>query len=63
MYKAAILRYMARSEDTTGDSEAEMLPDERAVIAERGAELSELDDDEFVSVDELAAELDLDRDE
>jgi hypothetical protein len=53
---------MARSEDTVDDSEAEMLPDERAMIAERAAELSELDDDEFVSVDELADALDIDRD-
>ena len=54
---------MARSEDTVDDSEAEMLPDERAIIPERAAELSELDDEEFVSVGELAAELGLDCDE
>ena len=63
MYEAGIHHYMARSEDAVDDSEAEMLPDERAVIAERAAEVSELDDDEFVSVDELAEELDIDRDE
>jgi len=63
MYEAAICRRMARSEDAVDDSEAEMLPDERAVITERAAELSELDDDDFVSVEELAAELDIDRDE
>jgi hypothetical protein len=40
-----------------------MLPDERVVIAERAAELSKLDDDEFATVDELAAKISVERNE
>ena len=34
-----------------------MLPDERAVIADRAPELDELDDEEFISTDEVASKL------
>lgn len=44
--------------------EDEMLPDERAMIAERAGDLDELDDDEFLTTEEVAENLgiDLDRD-
>lgn len=54
---------MAADGDTSEDpDEGDMLPDERAVIAERASDLDELDDDEFLTVDELREKLDLDRD-
>lgn len=37
--------------------EDDMLPDERAVIAERLDDLEELDEDEFLTVGELGEEL------
>ena len=39
-----------------------MLPDERQVIAERIADLDELDDDEFLSIEVLADDLGFERD-
>ncbi|MFC7076727.1 hypothetical protein [Haloarcula halophila] len=45
---------------TPAETEAEMLPDERAAIAERGSDLDEMDD-EFLSIDELAEKLDFER--
>jgi hypothetical protein len=48
------------SDDATSDQdEAEMLPDERAVIAERASDLDKMDEDEFLSVDELREQLNL----
>ena len=40
-----------------------MLPDERAVIADRAPDLEELDEDEFLSTDEMASKLGFERDE
>jgi len=54
---------MPRSGETADDPAKAMLPDERAVIVERAAELSELNDDEFATVDDVAAELEFERDE
>lgn len=54
---------MTRSKESADDPEKEMLPDERAVIAERAAKFSELDDDEFATVNELAAKIGVERDE
>ena len=48
---------------TDGDSqraEDDMLPDEREVLPERGEQLDEIDDDELLTVDEVAENLDLD---
>ena len=45
---------------TPDSKEAEMLPDEAAVLPERGLLLDETDDDELVTVDEAADELDID---
>lgn len=54
---------MAADGDTSEDTdESDMLPDEREVIAERAPDLDELDDDEFLTVDDLAEKLGLDRD-
>jgi len=52
------------TEDELSDSpsESEMLPDEREVIAERVADLDELDAEDFLTVDELANALEIDRD-
>ena len=44
---------------TSAQRESEMLPDEKAVIAERASDLDEMDDDEFLSVDKLRDQLDL----
>jgi len=41
-------------------SEDEMLPDEREVLPERGAELDALDEKELLTVDEVAADLGID---
>ncbi|WP_324759720.1 hypothetical protein [Haloarcula montana] len=46
---------------TPAETEAEMLPDERAAIAERGSDLDEMDDEEFLSIGELAEKLDFER--
>ena len=54
---------MPRSGETADDPAKAMLHDERVVIVERAAELSELNDDEFATVDEVAAELEFERDE
>jgi len=43
--------------------EDDMLPDESEVIAERVGDLDELDAEEFLSADELADALDIDRQE
>ena len=50
---------MPRSGETADDPAKAMLPDERAVIVERAAELSELNDDDIITVDKLGVELDL----
>ena len=39
----------------------EILPDEAAVIAERAPDLEELDEDEFLSAEEMASNLGIDR--
>jgi len=39
----------------------EILPDEAAVIAERAPDLEELDEDEFLSAEEMASKLGIDR--
>ncbi|MFW5978107.1 MAG: hypothetical protein ACOCP2_02590 [Halohasta sp.] len=49
--------------DRATDPAEEMLPDERAVIADRAVDLDELDEDEFRSVEELASELGFERSE
>lgn len=50
------------SNDTAAaHDEAEMLPDESDVIAERAPDLDEMDDDEFLSVDELRDQLEPDQ--
>lgn len=41
-------------------SEDEILPDEAAVITERGAHREELDDDEYLTTEEVAESLGLD---
>jgi hypothetical protein len=41
-------------------AEDEMLPDEREVLEERGEELEQADDDEVLTVDEVAENLGLD---
>jgi hypothetical protein len=41
-------------------SEDDMLPDEREVLEERGEQLDEIDEDELLTVDEVAANLGLD---
>ncbi|QLH80985.1 hypothetical protein [Halosimplex pelagicum] len=46
---------MATSDEQPAESE--MLPDEREAIAERAGDLDELDDDEFLTTDELAEKL------
>jgi len=43
-------------------SEDDMLPDEREVIAERVADLDDLDEDEYLSVVEMAESLDIELD-
>lgn len=44
-------------DSTSARDEADMLPDERAAIAERASDLDEMDDDEFLSVEELRDKL------
>lgn len=39
--------------------EDEMLPDEAAVITERGSHREELDDDEYLTTEEVAESLDI----
>ena len=39
----------------------EILPDEAAVIAERAPDLEELDEDEFLSTEEMASKLGINR--
>ncbi|GAA0276335.1 hypothetical protein [Halobacterium noricense] len=41
-------------------NEGDMLPDERAVIAERVDELDELDEDDYLSVEDVADDLGID---
>lgn len=55
---------MATDGEAHQPPEDEMLPDERELIAERVGDLDELDEDEFLSTDEVAENLgiDLDRD-
>lgn len=54
---------MAADREPSDDPpESDMLPDERAVIMERLDDLDELDEDEFLTVDELAEKLGIDRD-
>ena len=43
--------------------ESDMLPDEREVIAERMGDLDELDEDDRLTVEEVADELDIDLDD
>lgn len=52
---------MATDEARTDPPEAEMLPDERAMVIER---LDELDEDEYLTTEEVADDLgiELDRD-
>lgn len=38
----------------------EMLPDERAVIAERAVDFDELDDDDYLTTDEVSEKLGID---
>ncbi len=40
-----------------------MLPDEREVLSERGKALDEADEDDLLTVDEVAADLGIDLDE
>lgn len=42
--------------------EDDILPDEREVIAERASDLDELDDEDYLSVSEVAENLDLELD-
>jgi len=55
---------MAGTPDTTPtpDDDGELLPDEQAAIEEREHLLDELDDDEMLTVDEVAEDLDIDLD-
>jgi len=48
---------MSNPDRVDRDPEEDMLPDERAVIADRAPELDELDDEEFLSTDEVASKL------
>jgi hypothetical protein len=41
--------------------EDDMLPDEAAVIAERAGDLDDLDDEAYLTTDDLAAALDAER--
>jgi len=50
---------MATDSDTQ-PSEDEMRPDERDVLEERGEQLAEADDDELLTVEEVAENLGLD---
>ena len=49
------------SEQSRKSREDDMLPDERHIITERISDLDELDDEEFLSIDELANELGFER--
>ena len=52
---------MASDGDSTQQpSEDDMLPDEREVIAERASDLDELDEDDYLSVEEVAEDLGID---
>lgn len=53
---------MATDDEAARSAEDDMLPDERAVIAERALDLDELDDDEFLDLEEVAEDLDVDLD-
>jgi len=44
-------------------SEDNMLPDEREVLEDRGEQLDDVDEDELLTVDEVAENLDLDAEE
>jgi len=44
----------------TPPREEEMLPDEAAVIADRGSHRDELDEDEYLTTDEVAESLNID---
>jgi len=44
-------------------AEDEMLPDEREILSERGEALDEADDDDLLTVDEVAADLGIDLNE
>jgi len=47
--------------DQEEEDPRELLPDEAAVIAERAPDLEELDEDEFLSAEEMASKLGIDR--
>ncbi len=47
--------------DSASQPEDDMLPDERDVIAERAEDLDDLDAEEFLSTDELADALGIER--
>lgn len=51
---------MASDGEATQPDEDEMLPDERAVIAERVKDLETLDQDDYRSLEEVAADLGID---
>jgi hypothetical protein len=51
---------MATDGEPAHPPEDDMLPDERELIAERAEDLHELDDEEFLSVEEVAEKLDID---
>lgn len=53
---------MASDGERAQPSDDEMLPDERAVIAERAREIADLDEDDFLSAEAIAEALELDRD-
>lgn len=50
-------------ETSDSPAEDEMLPDEREVLPERGEALDDVDDDDLLTVDEVAADLGIDLDE
>lgn len=53
---------MSTDNDVREPPEDELLPDEQQVIAERLDDLDTLDEDEYLSVDELADQLGFDHD-
>lgn len=58
------MRHMAvDGEHPDHEDEAEMLPDEAAVIAERVDSLDELDDDDYRTTDDVAESLGIDLDD
>ena len=53
---------MSKPDRVNRDPEEDMLPDERAVIADRAPDLDELDEEEFLSTDEVASKLGFEQD-